>query len=77
MTTRVILPPESLLRERFPITLPGGRTLRGHVYTTARYGGRRIVVLDGREVVFDSRDQFDLSNARSELELWLSAALEG
>ena len=68
------IPPQpSLLRERFPITLPDGRTWQGALYGTYRRGGRRIIVSgQAGAVLFDTGDQFDFDNARNELDLWLA-----
>lgn len=43
--------------------------------TTSRPAGRRIVVKDGRETVFDTGDCFDLANAHNKLDLWAADLL--
>ena len=67
-----IPPSPRLLRERFPIQAPNGRTWQGALYRSAtRVTGRRIVVSDRGNVLFDTDEQFDLANARHALDAWL------
>lgn len=75
MTTRPMpLPSPTLIRERVPITLPGGRVVTGVLYRSpTRASGRRIIVTDRRgEILFDTSWQFDLANATAAVEAWLA-----
>lgn len=62
--------------ETFTINLPG-RKLTGESYSTPnRRTGRRIVVrAENGVILFDTRDCYDLGNARNSLENWVVSQL--
>ena len=75
MPQLLALPRHSDLLDQFKINVPG-QDWRGEVYRTQhRATGRRILVREGAEVLFDTGDQYDLGNARNGLENWLAEML--
>jgi len=81
MSTAIKSWPLGPLVEHFDITLPDGRRWQGSVYRhhgpNPRWSGRRIVVREtpGGPVLFDTDEQYDLSNAINALDNWLAAQI--
>jgi hypothetical protein len=66
------------LLQSFDITMPDGRQWRGSLLTSpSRSCGRRVQVHDAAgQLLFDSKDCFDLANAQNGLSLWLEEQMK-
>lgn len=60
-----------MLIEVFTIDVPD-RNFIGELHRTSRRTGRRIVVKEYGETVYDTDDCYDLANATNKLEHWIS-----